>query len=154
MPDEDLAGPINANHAIRIARPSLNLAAAERFYAGGLGLRVLFKKDGSAAGEPHDLLMVGPDGGGWHLELTVAVNKADAVTPTPTPEDLLVIYLAEPVRDEVVQRAVTYGGTVVPANNPYWDIGGVTIADPDGYRLVLTQRTWGLDSRSQAVRRR
>jgi YycE-like C-terminal domain len=25
----------------------------------------------------------------------------------------------------------------------YWDIGGVTIADPDGYRIVLTQRSWG-----------
>jgi catechol 2,3-dioxygenase-like lactoylglutathione lyase family enzyme len=140
-------GLIHANHAIRIARPSLDLAAAERFYVDGLGLSVLFKKDGTAAGEPHDLLMVGPDGGRWHLELTVAVSAAEAVTPTPTPtptpEDLLVIYLEEPVRSEVIKRAVACGGTVVPSNNPYWDIGGVTIADPDGYRLVLTQRSWG-----------
>jgi catechol 2,3-dioxygenase-like lactoylglutathione lyase family enzyme len=59
---------INADHAIRIARPSLDLAAAERFYADGPGLKVLFKKDGKAANEPHDLLMVGPDGGQWHLD--------------------------------------------------------------------------------------
>jgi hypothetical protein len=133
---------INADQAIRIARPSLDLGAAERFYVDGLGLSVLYKKDGNAAGEPHDLLMVGPDGGQWHLELTVAVTAADAVTPTPTPEDLLVIYLAEPVSDEAIKRAVTYGGTVVVSNNPYWDIGGVTIADPDGYRVVLTKRSW------------
>jgi predicted enzyme related to lactoylglutathione lyase len=56
---------------------------------------------------------------------------------------LLVIYLAEPVSSEVIKRAVTYGGTVVASNNPYWDIGGVTIADPDGYRVVVTQRSWG-----------
>ena len=38
---------------------------------------------------------------------------------------------------------MAHGGTVVPADNPYWDVGGVTIADPDGYRVVLTQRSWG-----------
>jgi hypothetical protein len=34
---------------------------------------------------------------------------------------------------------------VTPASrtNPYWDAGGTTIADPDGYRVVLTQRSWG-----------
>jgi catechol 2,3-dioxygenase-like lactoylglutathione lyase family enzyme len=136
-------GLINADHAIRIARPSLDLAAAERFYADGLGLKVLFKKDGKAANEPHDLLMVGPDGGQWHLELTVTVNEAGAVRPAPTPEDLLVIYRQEPVSSEVIERAVAHGGTVVASNNPYWDVGGVTIADPDGYRIVLTQRSWG-----------
>ncbi|MHB8296804.1 MAG: VOC family protein, partial [Acidimicrobiales bacterium] len=26
--------------------------------------------------------------------------------------------------------------------NPYWDRWGVTIEDPDGYRLVLSHRTW------------
>ncbi|HEY9367901.1 MAG TPA: VOC family protein, partial [Streptomyces sp.] len=29
----------------------------------------------------------------------------------------------------------------VPAHNPHWD-DGVTIADPEGYRLVLCSRTW------------
>jgi hypothetical protein len=36
--------PPSANHAIRIARPSLDLGAAERFYVDGLGLSVLFKR--------------------------------------------------------------------------------------------------------------
>jgi catechol 2,3-dioxygenase-like lactoylglutathione lyase family enzyme len=142
MPNKHL-GLINANHTIRIARPSLNLEAAERFYVDGLGLSVLFKKDGNATGEPHDLLMVGQDDAHWHLELTIAIGGTHTVTPMPTPEDLLVIYLEEPVSNELIKRAVTCGGTVVASNNPYWDIGGVTIADPDGYRTVLTQRSWG-----------
>jgi catechol 2,3-dioxygenase-like lactoylglutathione lyase family enzyme len=131
---------IEAGHHIRIARPSRDLAAAERFYVRGLGLIVLFRKAGDPALGTYDLLMVGPEGGHWHLELTVGIR--DAVAPSPTPEDLLVIYLGAPVAEDVVSRAVAHGGTVVPAHNPYWDEGGVTIADPDGYRIVLASRTW------------
>jgi hypothetical protein len=28
------------------------------------------------------------------------------------------------------------------ARNPYWDRWGITIADPDGYRLVLSTLSW------------
>jgi MoxR-like ATPase len=42
----------------------------------------------------------------------------------------------------LLHRLVDAGGTRVPARNPYWDHPGVTIADPDGYRLVLTGRSW------------
>jgi hypothetical protein len=52
------------------------------------------------------------------------------------------LYLGAPVDDALVERLVTAGGRVVPARNPYWDRWGVTIADPDGYRLVLSHRTW------------
>ena len=85
--------------------------------------------------------MMGPAGGQRHLELTVGTR--DAVRPSRSPEDLLVIYLAGRVSDDLIACAVIHGGTVVPAHNPYWDVGGITIADPDGYRLVLTQVSWG-----------
>lgn len=132
---------IDATQVIRIARPSLDLAAAERFYVGGLGLSVLYRAAAGPAHGPYDLLMLGPVGGQWHLELTVAAHEV--VTPAPTPEDLLVIYLETPVSAQAVTRAVAHGGTVAPSLNPYWDEGGVTIADPDGYRIVLTRRSWG-----------
>ncbi len=132
---------IDASHAIRIARPSLDLAAAERFYVQGLGLSALFRAAGRAEDGTYDLLMVGPARGRWHLELTAGTREV--ITPSPTPEDLLVIYLAAPVSEDLVSRAVAHGGTVVPALNPYWDDRGVTITDPDGYRVVLTQRSWG-----------
>ncbi|HTU74216.1 MAG TPA: VOC family protein [Trebonia sp.] len=130
---------IDAHHVIRIARPSRDLAAAERFYAQGLGLSVLFRKAERTELGGYDLLMIGPDGGQWHLELT---RGADGIGPSPTAEDLLVVYLAGADPAELVDRAVAHGGTLVPAHNPYWDEGGVTIADPDGYRVVLTQRSW------------
>src|SRR5262249_49500814 len=137
---------IDANHVIRIARPSRDLAVAERFYVQGLGLSVLFRK---SADEGYDLLMLGPDAGTWHLELTVG---ADGVAPSPTPEALLVLSLATPVPRALVDRAVANGGTVVPSYNPYWDEGGVTIADPDGYRVVLTGRSWGRNTALPAKR--
>ena len=30
----------------------------------------------------------------------------------------------------------------VPSYNPYWDQYGKTFEDPDGYRVVLANRTW------------
>ncbi len=128
--------PTPATH-LRVARPSRDLEAAERFWVGGLGLSVLYRADASAEGG-HGLLMVGWPGAAWHLELV-----ADPARPgTPTEEDLLVLYLGGEADEELIQRLVQAGGTRVPARNPYWDEWGVTIADPDGYRLVLSSRSW------------
>jgi len=130
--------PSPASH-LRIARPSHDLRASERFWAGGLGLEVLFRADASAEGG-HALLMLGWPDAAWHLEL---VSDPGGETPAaPTEEDLLVLYLDGEVGPDVVRRLIDAGGTRVPARNPYWDHGGVTIADPDGYRLVLTSRSW------------
>jgi hypothetical protein len=49
---------------IRIARPSHDLRAAERFWVEGLGLDVLFRADDSAEGG-HVLVMVGWPGAAW-----------------------------------------------------------------------------------------
>lgn len=130
---------IEHNAHVRIARPSRDLAKAERFYVCGLGLDVLFQKRRSAPGE-HDLLMVGWRDAGWHFELTH--DPSNPIEPAPTPDDLFVIYLAGPVDVELVARLAAAGGTRVVAHNPYWDHFGVTIEDPDGYRLVLGERAW------------
>ena len=124
---------------LRIARPSHDLQASERFWVDGLGLDVLFRAGSFAEGR-HALLMAGWPDAAWHLEL---VSDPGGETPgTPTEEDLLVLYLNGEVDAGVVRRLVDAGGTRVPARNPYWDHAGVTIADPDGYRLVLTGRSW------------
>ncbi|MGF1430519.1 VOC family protein [Kitasatospora sp. LaBMicrA B282] len=131
---------IDSTMPIRLARPSRDLAAAERFYVDGLGLEVLWRSAKRVSGE-HDLLMVGPAGGAWHFELTR--DPEHPLEPTPTVDDLFVVYLGAPVDQELVDRLVAAGGTRVPAHNPYWDEYGVTVADPDGYRLVLCVRRWG-----------
>jgi catechol 2,3-dioxygenase-like lactoylglutathione lyase family enzyme len=123
--------PLPTSH-LRIARPSRDLRASERFWVDGLGLEVLFRADASAEGG-HALLMVGWPDAAWHLEL---VSDPGGETPAaPTDEDLMVLYLSGEVDAGVV-------GRLVAARNSYWDHGGVTIVDPDGYRLVLTSRSW------------
>ncbi|MBV6696891.1 VOC family protein [Kitasatospora aureofaciens] len=124
---------------VRVARPSRDLAAAERFYVTGLGLDVLWRTTEHVPGE-HDLLMVGPPAGAWHFELTH--DPARPLEPTPTVDDLFVIYLGTPIDEAVIDQLVAAGGTRVAAHNSYWDQYGVTIADPDGYRLVLCSRSW------------
>lgn len=130
--------PLPASH-IRIARPSRDLKQAERFWVKGLGLDVLYRAGFEAEGG-NPLLMLGWPRASWHLEL-VGDPGAD-MAPTPTAEDLLVLYVGGPVDHQSIDRLIRAGGQLVAAHNPYWDRWGVTVVDPDGYRLVLSSRSW------------
>ncbi|UQI44862.1 VOC family protein [Streptomyces sp. HU2014] len=135
--------PVDGHAHVRIARPSRDLAAAERFWTEGLGLSVLFRHEAAADAPPreaHSLLMLGWPDASWHLELVVSAHEF--MEPVPTVEDLLVVYVAGEVPPELVERLEAHGGKRVPAHNPYWDTWGVTVEDPDGYRLVLSTRDW------------
>ena len=124
---------------IRLARPSLDLAAAERFYVQGLGLSVLHQHT-AASDTEFSLLMLGLPGATWHLELTH--SALHRIAPTPSQDDLLVLYLAAPVSETTIKHLEACGGMRVAALNPYWDDWGVTFEDPDVYRLVLCLRDW------------
>lgn len=130
---------IDPSAHLRIARPSRNLALAERFYVDGLGLEVFRRARGSSEGE-RILLIVGLPGAAWHIELIQ--DTARTVEPVVTPDDLLALYLDAPVDPALVARIERAGGKRVPAHNPWWDGVGVTIEDPDGHRLVLCERAW------------
>ena len=125
-----------ASTHVRIARPTADLAAAERFYATGLGLAVLARVDPPEV-PPPGLVMLGFDGAGWHLELV-----GYGTEPRPTVDDLLVLYLGDAVPGELLDRLVGAGGRRVEAHDPYWEEWGVTVEDPDGYRLVLSTQRW------------
>lgn len=129
---------IDPTVTIRIARPSRDLAAAERFYVQGLGLQVLYRAVAESTDE-HDLVMVGWPHASWHLELVGGPGLK--VSPSPTAEDLLVLYLSAPVDESLVARLEMNGGRRV-TQGKYWDRWGATVADPDGYHLVLSSRTW------------
>jgi catechol 2,3-dioxygenase-like lactoylglutathione lyase family enzyme len=129
---------IDPTAAIRLARPSADLQAAERFYVDGLGLRVLYRATAESPGE-HDLIMLGWPQAAWHLELVGGPHLT--VAPSPTAEDLLVLYLSAPVDESLITRLEQAGGRRI-TQGAYWDRWGVTMMDPDGYRLVLSSRDW------------
>jgi len=130
---------IDAETRIRIARPTSDLAAAERFWTEGAGLEVLWRTGDDATGG-HALVMLGVPGAGWHLE--IVDDPESAAASQPSEEDILVIYLGEEPGPELLARVEAAGGRRTQAKNPYWDQWGVTFVDPDGYLLNLCVRAW------------
>ena len=83
--------------------------------------------------------MLGWPQASWHLELVGGPNLK--VAPSPTSEDLLVLYLSTPVDASLVTGLEKAGGRRI-TQSAYWDRWAVTVEDPDGYRLVLCTRAW------------
>ena len=124
---------------LRVARPTDNLAALLPFYVDGLGFEVLYRFDGDDDG--FDGVMVGHSGHPYHLEFTH--HRGHTVGRAPTQDNLLVFYLPDQaVYQAALARMAAAGFAPVKAYNPYWDEGGASFEDPDGYRVVLTSRRW------------
>lgn len=123
---------------LRIARPSSDLIRVLAFYRDGLGFEVL----GQFAGhEGFDGVMLGHRGAPYHLEFTL--EHGHPAPRAPSPEHLLVLYFPEPEAwTAAVERMGRAGFGPVPAHNPYWDRGGKTFEDFEGYRVVLFQGAW------------
>lgn len=85
--------------------------------------------------------MPGRAGPGHHFEFTHC--RTHPVAPQWRAEDLVVFY--HPDRTDWLQACAAMesaGFTRVASFNPYWDIQGATIKDPDGYRTVLQNAAW------------
>lgn len=120
---------------IRVARPTDQLEKVESFYCDGLGL----KKIGFFGGEGHegyDGIMIGIPDSNYHLEFTQHIDGSPC--PAPTKDNLLVFYIPEnKIIEDITSRLKAMGYDSVSPENPYWEKSGVTIEDPDGWRIVL-----------------
>lgn len=117
----------------RIARPTDQIAAIEKFYCEGLGLQ---KIGGFSGHEGYTGLMIGLPDASYHLEFTEHVDGSPC--PAPTEDNLLVFYMPDKQQITAIQsRLSEMGYFEVPPENPYWYEKGVTIPDPDGWRIVL-----------------
>ena len=131
---------IKRNAVMRVARPTDNLARISRMYKNGLGFAVLAQFedhqgfDGVILGHPQQL---------YHLEFTH--HRGTKVGRAPTPDNLLVFYI-EDDKDwkETCEMMEMAGFKAVDSFNPYWDQGGKTFEDNDGYRVVLKNRAWSV----------
>lgn len=125
------------NH-FRIARPVSNLTRTETMYKIGLGLQRLGHFEDH---DGFDGVMLGLQGEAYHFEFTYC--RSHPVKPTPTPDDLLVFYVADP-KDwgNCCESMQVAGFLEVPSLNPFWDVHGRTFEDPDGYRMIIQCATW------------
>ena len=117
----------------RIARPTDKLAEVERFYCDGLGLT---KIGGFKGHRGYTGIMIGLPDATYHLEFTEHVDGSPC--PSPTDDNLLVFYMPDATQIKAVKaRLANMGYPELPPENKYWEEKGVTIADPDGWRIVL-----------------
>jgi catechol 2,3-dioxygenase-like lactoylglutathione lyase family enzyme len=104
------------------------------FYRDGLGLPEIGRF------EDHDGycgVFLEIPGTGAHLELTAGGRHG---APEAHPESLLVLYAGDTESvDAIVGRL---GADPIRPANPYWDEHGITLEDPDGFRVVLVPERW------------
>ncbi|KEZ50879.1 VOC family protein [Metabacillus indicus] len=118
---------------VRVARPTNNLQQIVRFYGEGLGLKQIGQFQNH---EGYDGVMFGIPDASYHLEFTQHIDGSPC--PAPTKDNLLVFYI--PNKGEIQRlhsHLKTMGYKTVEPENPYWKESGVTIEDPDGWRIVL-----------------
>lgn len=127
---------------LRVARPTDHFSEVLQFYRDGLGLVQL------GAFEDHDGfdgVMLGMPGASYHFEFTR--KRGHAAGRAPTEDNLIVFYLPDKSEwQAVVDRMIAIGYSPRPSFNPYWDRAGITFKDPDGYRVVLHNASWSVDS--------
>jgi ribosomal protein S18 acetylase RimI-like enzyme len=120
--------------ALRVARHTERLDEIVAFYRDGLGLEEV---GGFRDHDGYDGVFLELPGTAAHLEFTAG---GDEGAPAPHPESLLVLYMGDDAAvAEVVARL---GAQPVAAANPYWTAHGVTLGDPDGFRVVLVPEQW------------
>jgi catechol 2,3-dioxygenase-like lactoylglutathione lyase family enzyme len=120
---------------LRVARHTERLDEVVAFYRDGLGLEQV---GGFRDHDGYDGVFLAIPGARSHLEFT---SGGGHKPPAPHAESLLVFYLGDSVSaDDVVARL---GVEPVEPANPYWAEHGVTVEDPDGFRVVLVAEWWG-----------
>jgi catechol 2,3-dioxygenase-like lactoylglutathione lyase family enzyme len=122
---------------VRVARPTDQLAKVVAFYRDGLELPIIGHFEDHAG---YDGVIFGLPDAQYQLEFTQ--HQAGSPCPAPTADNLLVFYLADQAQIErKVQQLGALGYTPVPPENPYWIEKGITIPDPDGWRIVFYHLT-------------
>jgi catechol 2,3-dioxygenase-like lactoylglutathione lyase family enzyme len=125
---------------LRVARPSDDLDALLKFYEIGLGFDVLYRFEDH---DGFDGIMLGHRAWPYHFEFTR--KQGHRAGRAPTADHLLVFYMPEELDWlTAIERLQAAGFQPVSSFNPYWDRLGKTFEDPDGYRIVLQNGSWGL----------
>jgi catechol 2,3-dioxygenase-like lactoylglutathione lyase family enzyme len=128
---------------VRVARHTDQLEEVVAFYRDGLGLPEIGRFGDHDGYDGVFLAIPGTDA---HLELTTGGTHG---APTPHPETLLVLYLGTP--EAVAETCERVDTEPLEAANPYWREHGVTLADPDGFLVVLVAGRWSDRPAADAV---
>ena len=105
---------------LRIARPTDQIEAVERFYRDGLGLIEIDRFDDH---DGYSGVMFGLPGANYHLEFTTHADGSPGAAPSR--ENLIVLYFGSSAEAAAVaKRLAALGHDPVMAENPYWEQSG------------------------------
>jgi catechol 2,3-dioxygenase-like lactoylglutathione lyase family enzyme len=127
---------------LRVARHTEQLDEVVAFYREGLGLPEIGRFDDHAG---YRGVFLEIPGTGAHLELTAGGRHG---APEPHPESLLVLYVGDDAGVQAI--AARIGVEPVTPANAYWAAHGLTVEDPEGFRVVLVPERWGVLSPRRA----
>jgi catechol 2,3-dioxygenase-like lactoylglutathione lyase family enzyme len=123
---------------VRIARPTDKFEEVIDFYGRGLGLKQIDQFTGNSG---YEGVVFGLPDADYHLEFTR--HEEGSPCPAPTKDNLLVFYIKNKVAImRVSSRLHEMGYEEVAPENDYWKEQGITIEDPDGWRVVLMNRAY------------
>lgn len=118
---------------LRVARHTDDLKKIEDFYVNVLGFELLgeFQNHNNYNG-----IFIGKSGLDWHFEFTQSTTKAKHIFDD---DDVIVLYPKSIVDyNELIHKFESLNISTITAANPFWNVNGKMIQDPDGYRIVIS----------------
>ncbi|WP_026729842.1 VOC family protein [Flavobacterium denitrificans] len=118
---------------LRVARHTDDLKKIEDFYVNVLGFELLgeFQNHNNYNG-----IFIGKSGLDWHFEFTQSTTKAKHIFDD---DDVIVLYPKSIVDyNELIHKFESLNVSTITAANPFWNVNGKMIQDPDGYRIVIS----------------
>jgi catechol 2,3-dioxygenase-like lactoylglutathione lyase family enzyme len=118
---------------MRVARPTKDIERAVNFWTRVVGFEILSSFEDH---DGYDGVIFGYPNAQWELEVTR--QSSGQPRPTPTDEDIIVLYVNHDSADTIVERLQCSGHPSVEHSNPYWQAMGASVhVDPDGYRFIV-----------------
>ena len=117
----------------RFARHTNDLEKLKTFYIVVLGLELLGSFENH---NNYDGIFIGKQNLDWHLEFT----KSNVLVEFNFNEDDILVFYPEIISEynEILKRVSDNNIKIIESKNPYWNINGKMILDPDGYRIIIS----------------
>ncbi|WP_313384106.1 VOC family protein [Chishuiella sp.] len=118
---------------LRVARHTNDISRILDFYTKIIGFDLLgeFKNH-----DNYDGIFLGKKNENWHLEFTTSIEQANHYSDE---DDCLVFYVnTKNEYDEIIHRIHQNNISIINSKNPYWNLNGVTIKDPDGFNVIIS----------------
>jgi catechol 2,3-dioxygenase-like lactoylglutathione lyase family enzyme len=115
----------------RHARHTIDLNIIQTFYQNILGLELLSSFTNHKG---YNGIFLGKHNANWHLEFTTSDEEPQHTTDE---DDCLVFYVSANEQEIIRKRCQETNVPIFKAKNPYWNLNGLVIRDPDNFTIIV-----------------